>query len=381
MASLKTRFIFLDNIRSLVIFLVVVMHSAVTYSGFGSWYYIEGSPEKLSLAGMVFFGFLQSFLQAWTMGILFFISAFLAVKSLARHGTKKFIMERLFRLGVPLLIYQFLISPLMPFLVPGSNPIEKHPEISLVKQYAYYVISFEWLGSTGPLWFVQVLLFFCIVYAIAKKLFSGGAKVKNVTKASMAVIALLTGIIAFLIRLIFPVGTSFMNWQFSYFSSYVVMFISGIVIGENELLDKIADYRNIFWLKLALIIGIPVWVLIMVFGGVLDGEMYISGGFCWQSLAFALWEGFTAIAFSLGLISFFRGKVNVENAFTGFIRSNAFGIYFFHAPILTAISLGLRHWILSPVLKFFIVTFLAFISCLLFSALIRKIKPVGILLK
>ena len=381
MAAVKTRFAFLDNIRSLVIFLVVAMHSAVTYSGFGSWYYIEGSPEKLSIFGMVFFGFLQSFIQAWTMGILFFISAFLAVKSLARHGTKKFIGERIFRLGVPLLIYQFLISPLMSFLVPGNNPIENHPEISLLKQYAYYVLSLEWLGSTGPLWFVQVLLFFCIVYSMVKKIFPGGVKVQNVTKANVTIIVLLTGVIAFLIRLIFPVGTSFMNLQFSYFSSYIVMLILGIIAGENNLLDNIANSKNIFWLKLALIIGIPVWALIMIFGGVLNGEMKISGGFYWQSFAYSFWESFTAIAFSLGLISFFRNNVNIENKFTSLIRNNAFGIYVFHAPILTAVSLGLRHWMVNPVPKFFIVMLLAFIICLLFSALIRKIKPVGILLK
>jgi len=381
MAAVKIRFAFLDNIRSLVIFLVIAMHSAVTYSGFGFWYYVEGSPEKLLIWEFVFFGFLQSFIQAWTMGILFFISAFLAAKSLARHGAKKFIKERLFRLGVPLLIYQFLISPLMSFLTPGSNPMENHPEISLLKQYAFYVISLEWLGSTGPLWFVQVLLFFCIVYAMVKKLSPGGVKLQNITKANVIIIVLLTGAIAFLIRLIFPVGTSFMNLQFSYFSSYIVMFILGIIAGENNLMENIANFKNIFWLKLSLIIGIPMWAFVMIFGGVLSGEMKINGGFYWQSFAYSFWESFTAIAFSLGLISFFRDKVNIENKFTALMRENAFGIYVFHAPILTAVSLGLRHWMLNPVPKFFIVMLLAFVICLLFSALIRKIKPVGILLK
>ena len=68
----KNRLAYLDNMRSLVIFLVVAMHSAVTYSGFGGWYYIEGSPEDLSLFEMVFFGLFQSHAQAWVMGALFF---------------------------------------------------------------------------------------------------------------------------------------------------------------------------------------------------------------------------------------------------------------------------------------------------------------------
>ncbi|HUI72529.1 MAG TPA: hypothetical protein VL354_18560 [Spirochaetia bacterium] len=35
---------YLDNLRSLVIFFVAVMHSDVTYSGVGGWYYTEDNP-------------------------------------------------------------------------------------------------------------------------------------------------------------------------------------------------------------------------------------------------------------------------------------------------------------------------------------------------
>jgi fucose 4-O-acetylase-like acetyltransferase len=130
--SAKARFAYLDNVRSLVIILVITIHSAVTYSGFGGWYYIEGSPENLSIFGMVFFGFLQSFLQAWTMGALFFISAYLATKSLAKYGSLKFIKERLFRLGLPLLLYVFIISPIILFVICGF-----YPENSLVENYIF----------------------------------------------------------------------------------------------------------------------------------------------------------------------------------------------------------------------------------------------------
>ena len=113
----KVRLAYLDNVRSLVIFLVIAMHSAVTYSGLGNWYYIEGSADKLSTFGMIFFGFIQSNIQAWTMGALFFISSYLASKALAKHGTMKFIKERLFRLGIPLLLYVFIISPFIHYIM------------------------------------------------------------------------------------------------------------------------------------------------------------------------------------------------------------------------------------------------------------------------
>ena len=134
----KTRFLYLDNVRSLVIFLVVAMHSAVTYSGMGGWYYKEGSPDNLSTLEYVLFGFFQSFGQAWFMGVLFFISAYLATKALKKRGFIGFIKERLFRLGLPLLIYMFIISPFNMFILLRANP-----ENTIIENYVQFFTDFR----------------------------------------------------------------------------------------------------------------------------------------------------------------------------------------------------------------------------------------------
>jgi fucose 4-O-acetylase-like acetyltransferase len=374
--SLKNRYAYLDNIRSLVIILVLAMHAAVTYSGFGGWYYIEGSPENLSIFEMAFFGFFQSFLQAWVMGALFFISAYLITKALAKRGSSNFVKERLLRLGLPLLLYVFIVTPLIMYIILGY-----YSENNFFINYIQYITSYLWLGATGPLWYVQTLLLFCILYTIIKKCFLNGIKIQNISTLGIIFIIIITGIVAFLIRLIFPVGSSFLNLQFSYFSSYIVMFIAGIVIGENNLLDKITDEKNIKWLRISLIIGIPFWAVIMLFGGALDGKMYIDGGFNWQSLTFALWESLTAIGFTIGIITLFKKKVNIDNKITGIIRDNSFGLYFFHAPIMVSISLILKTWVINPLLKFLIVLIITFIVNLMFSYFLRKIKPMKIIFK
>ena len=178
-----------------------------------------------------------------------------------------------------------------------------------------------------------------------------------------------------------PVGESFYNLQFPYFASYIVMFIAGIITGENNMLDKIADEKNIRWIPYTLIIGLPLWCVIMVFGGALEGKTYFNGGLHWQNGAFALWESLTAIGFSTGLIALFKKRVNTDNKFTRLMRDNAFGIYFFHAPILITVSLTLKHWIINPLLKFIIAAAIAVFITLIFSFLIRKIKPVGMVIK
>jgi surface polysaccharide O-acyltransferase-like enzyme len=374
--SSKTRFAYLDNIRSLVIILVVAMHTAVTYSGFGGWYYIENSTDKLNAFELPFFGFTQSFGQAWFMGILFFISAYLAVKSLNRRGAKEFIKERLFRLGLPLLIYMFLINPFNMYVLLRYNL-----ENTILENYRNYIVNLWWVRATGPLWFAQVLLFFCIVYVIVKKTISKTIKINEIKQKSIVFCIIITGITAFLIRLIYPIGTNFYNLQFCYFASYIVLFILGIIVGENNLMENITDKKNIKWVIGTVLLALPLWTVITLFGGVLEGKMYFNGGLYWQSFAYAFWEAAIAIGFSIGLIALFKKKLDIENKFTRLIRDNAFGIYCFHSPILIAVTLAMKSLVFLPILKFLIALIIASVLCLVFSFFVRKIKPIGILLK
>ena len=371
-----TRFAYLDNVRSMVIFLVIAMHSAVTYSGDGGWYYKEGTSGTLPVLETVVFGLFQSFLQAWFMGALFFISAFLATKSFKKRGLRQFLKERFFRLGVPLLLYIFIIAPLIYFIILRIG------DGNIMERYIHFLTNIKWVvSSSGPLWFVEALLLFCIVYVFIRKFFPNRETIRTFNAKSFFFVMIITGIFAFLIRLVAPLGTDFYNLQFGYFSSYIALFVLGIIVGENNLFDYITREQNIKWLYTTLIVGILAWFAIMLLGGAAEGNRYFNGGFHWQSLAFALWEAFVAIGFTIGIIAFFRKRLNINNSFTGVIAENSFGIYFFHAPVLIMVSLLLKHWMINPLFKFMAVTVIAFTVTLLFTYLARKIKPVGILLK
>jgi peptidoglycan/LPS O-acetylase OafA/YrhL len=378
--KVNTRFRYLDNLRSFVIILVICMHSAITYSGMGEWYYKEGLQENLGIIEMAIFGLFQSFTQAWFMGVLFFVSAFFASRSLHKRGAIVFIKERLFRLGIPLLFYMFIITPVISFIILKKETIIWS---YLPHNYIVYLSSFTWLGATGPLWFAEVLLLFCIIYAIIRHFFSPS---KNSNKnwirtKNILFLICLTGIIAFIIRLWFPIGSSVSNLQFSYFSSYIMLFVLGIITGEENILDNISEGKNIKWFKMVFFAGIPIWSIIMLFSGVLNGERQIDGGLYWQSFAYAIWESFVAIGFSIGIISFFRKYINVDNKFSRLVAEKSFSIYVFHAPFLIILSLLIKKWTMEPLIKFAIVALFTFVICLGFSVLIHKVKPIKILLK
>jgi len=44
----KARLLFIDNVRILLITLVILLHLSVTYGGVGGWYYKEGRPDAIS---------------------------------------------------------------------------------------------------------------------------------------------------------------------------------------------------------------------------------------------------------------------------------------------------------------------------------------------
>ncbi len=341
---------YLDNLRSFVIFLVVVMHSNVTYSGIGSWYYTEGNPASLDPVSLPLFALYGSFTQAWFMGILFFLAAFFAARSLAKRGPAAFAKERLFRLGVPLLIYMFVIDPFIGYFIMDYGNIREHS--SVLRFYLDYLGSFRWIGATGPLWFVEALLLFSLPYA-AWRAVRPLAKPPGEPPRVMTVILLIvaTGLGAFSIRMFQPIGTSVVNLQLCFFASYIALFLLGRHAGERRWLENFPEKQGLTWFTVVLGAGLVLWFVITIGGGAARGVMLLTGGLNWQSLAYAFWEAFVAIGFSLGLIAFFRRYLNLDNRFTRLLAANSFAIYMFHAPILIAISLLLRPWHGAPLLK------------------------------
>lgn len=367
------RFAYLDNLRSFVIFLVVVMHSNVTYSGFGGWYYRETNPDSLDIISRVLFGFYGSFTQAWFMGILFFVAAFFAANSLAKRGPASFSRERLFRLGIPLLIYIFIVDPSIRYFVLNYATLSQR---GVGPFYYDYLVSFRWVGSTGPLWFVETLLIFSLLYAAWRALKPASGALGGPPKtATILTLILATALTAFFVRLFLPVGTSVVNLQFCYFASYVALFLLGLWAGERKWFEHFPEKTGMRWFVAALAVGIPCWGILMLTGGAVEGKMFINGGANWQSLAYAFWESFIAIGFSLGLIVFFRKFFNFENAATRLLAANSFGVYMFHAPILISISLLLKNWEAALLLKDAIVAPLAFVTTLAFSFLVLRRIP------
>jgi len=374
---------YIDNVRWTVIAMVVLVHACVTYSGLGSWFYKE--PATLDLGARLVFALYETFSQAFFMGILFFIAAVLTPGSYDRKGFGRFLGDRLFRLGIPTLVFMLILSPLTN-LARDAGTGQAGTFAGVMHRYGAYLASGSFIGESGPLWFTLALLVFSAVYAAGRLVAGalGGSRVaaarppaavsaRTVHLLAAGLIVIIAGG-SFLVRLVQPIGTSWYNMQLCFFPQYVVLFGAGLWAGRRGFLSALPRAVGMTWLRLAFAVGVPAWFLLMGFGGVVNGDVsLITGGMKWQAAAYAAWEAFFAVSVSIGLLTLYREKGNVRNRATGLLADTCFGIYVFHAPILVGVSMLIRSVLMYPLIKAAVAAVIAFALSLAFAALVRRI--------
>jgi hypothetical protein len=365
-----------DNLRWIMIVLVILVHAAVTFSHIGSWYYYgHGEPGPVS---WLFFLFLETHLQAFFMGLLFLIAGYFAPGSCDRKGVGRFLGDRAVRLGLPTLLYVAVIQPAIVYYLLSPERGESIP--SLTSIFHLYFASFDFLHGTGPMWFALALLVFTVIYALVRLAANppAGSQTDAAPPGHIAVAALIAIIAAgaFLVRLVMPIGTSVLNMQLCFFTQYIVLFIVGICAYRRNWLVRLPRALGVRWLQLALVIGPVLWIGIVVVPnlGHRDITTYV-GGWHWQSFAYTFWESFFCVGFSLGLLVVFRDRWNRQGPFARFMSNNAFAVYVFHPPILIAITLYLSRLALTPVENFLLAAAFAVPICFLAGEFVFRRVP------
>jgi len=153
------RMFFVDNMRVILIILVIVGHMAITYGApIGDWYYHEVGEvsELFSIITILLLGIGASFL----LGLFFMIAGYFSPGPIRRKGVKKFTIDRLVRLGIPLLVYALFINPLVTYWAAVHGGY-----VGSFIQYVKNHPSELQNASVGPLWFVEALLVFSLIYA------------------------------------------------------------------------------------------------------------------------------------------------------------------------------------------------------------------------
>jgi fucose 4-O-acetylase-like acetyltransferase len=374
-AMRDARLLFVDNLRWVIIILVVSMHAADTYSPLGNWYYVDRT--RLTVPELLVFAAWQMYLQSFFMGLLFFIAGYFVPSSLRRKGPGRFLRDRGFRLGLPALFYMLLLGPVTEYFVAHSW---RATHSSFAREWWRHIADLEFLSESGPLWFCVALLIFSVVYTLWRVVSPGrkkGQRSRPPGTTALIGFALVMAVLTFAVRLFQPSGTSFLNMQLGDFPQYILLFAAGVLASREGWLLKLPFIPGIRWLALTLTIGFISWLTILFAGGALHGNVSAySGGWYWQSAAINLWQAFTCVGLCFGLLVIFREKFDAQSRLTRLLSENAFSVYVFHPPVVIAGARMLQGFVWNPILKFAILTCVSVVGTYVLSEAVLRRVPV-----
>ena len=373
-ASATPRMLFIDNIRVYLTILVILHHLMITYAGTGSWMYVE---HRADLATEVVGSIFTTVNQAYFMGLFLLISAYFIPGSYERKGTWRFLKDRLLRLGIPLVVYSWIIHPLIMF---GVLHTVEGKRISFWQFFPSAYFGSGYLIGQGPLWFVETLLIFTLVYVAIRKLFSARST-QPITESSfpsnfaVCLFALVVGLITFVIRLWFPADWNFkpLNLQFPYFPGYIAMFLAGFAAYRHNWFSTMPDTTGRRWLwasGMILLIGYPI---ALIFGGAMENDTVFKGGLYWQAIFLAIMSSYLMVGFSIGVLYLFRRYANRQGWFSHWLVPNAYTAYIIHAPVIVLMAIAMRGLDFYPLLKFTLAALISLPLCFGLSILIRKL--------
>ena len=331
---------FLDRIRVILTILVIAHHSAITYGASGSWFITlapEDGPSALALTLFVAVN------QAFFMGFFFLISGYLTPSSHDRKGWAAFTRDRLLRLGLPVLVFGFVIGPLTVAIADSRNWDFLSRWFALMGQLRFVM---------GPMWFAYALLIFTLAYVIWRRFISvkPGPKRPIPDHVTWLVAALAVGLSALIIRQVVPVGEEVLNLQFGYFASYVFLFVVGCVAERYGWLESVKRRHALPWL-IALVIAIPLLPVALIVGESL-GQTNFATGFSLPAIFYAFWEPVVAWGVIAGSLWYFQLRWGERDRRWGFLARQSYAAFILHPPVIVSLPLLMQPLPLPTIVKF-----------------------------
>ncbi len=361
---------YIDNLKVGLITLVILHHALITYGAEWGWYYTQKTTHTGAATPMVV---LITINQSFFMGFFFFLSAYFIPGSYNKKGAARFVKDRLLRLGIPLVFYSFILSPVLIYLVYYFGDGHHITFIQFLDGFH------DWIDF-GVLWFVAALLlftFFYVLWRIVSKKYQSSLLAAPSSRMILW-FAAGVGIISFLVRIVFPIGWILnpVGFQLAYFSQYVALFILGLVASKNNWLDTFPYNKGKRFARYALRLLLFFPASLIIEKVAKAPQAWFTGGFHWMQLLYAVWEQLLGFSIIVALLTFGKKLWNKSSAVMGKLSRNAFAVYIFHPLVLIVLSLSVKNWDVDPAVKFLVVAPLGVICSFLLASVITLIPGV-----
>jgi hypothetical protein len=308
-----------------------------------------------------------------------------------RKGAGRFMIDRLKQLGIPLLLFEVFINPLVHFMVDthgGENCAGSLYDCQYQGTFWQYMAGFPRAKGSfgdGPVWFLEALLLISAGYALwriaaARRSGPGAAGLERARpvpgNGSIALFCVALGLATFVVRIWARVLVFYepCHLEFAHFPQYIALFGAGAMAYRSGWFEALSgrQARTWGWVMLACLLGL---VPMLVAFGALSGQVAegASGGLAWESLVYSLWEAFMGVAICITLLAWFRRRFNGQGRLARAMAGSTFGVYVLHPAIIVPFALALSDIHLNLTLKYLLTAPVAVALCYLVVGALRKV--------
>ena len=347
---------YLDNLRWVLVFELVFMHTCMCYNSCGLPFYFR-APGLKSL------DLVMTFQEPWRQSVLFLAAGASMRYAVAKRGWGGFVKNRLLRIALPLAFAKLTLIPMQvyaPYYTGG--PVLSGYWTFFKTIYLPGFLDYYW-ATDAQLWFLAVLLgvtaasmVFLAVFNRRDRLWQLGGR------ADLRALFLLTlpvALMGFVLR------TDLYHFYGRYFPLYLLGYL---LFSHEEVCEQTARHWAGLTALALTVLGYLLWKLggtnyYAIRSGLDEGLWYAAG-----------WLG--SLAF-LGIFArFFRGS----NRVTRYLARASMPVYILHQTILVWLALWLSRFHLARGWNYLLVWLLTTVLSLGVYELLRRVPGVRLLI-
>jgi fucose 4-O-acetylase-like acetyltransferase len=345
-ASQRQRY--LDNLKVLLIALIIVGHAIESYADLDWWSYGEVREVTLSPVTEVVLLVLAGPFAILMIPILFLIAGLLTQPSAQRKGAGAYAPDRLLRLGVPFAVFVLVLQPSAMYVMERNLA-------GYTGSFRASLLGQEQILDTGPLWFVGVLLIFSLGYAgrawarrgrsragldRAGRLRPGEIRLRHLVLLVAAVT-----VATFLVRLVFPFNSEnkYLDLNLYQWPACLAMFALGIVAAKQGWLTAVPHRlrRQSGLTTLAALIAFGLYTAVGAIAGIAEATW--GGGWNWYAFVFAALESALTVFGSVWLLAVAHRHLNRPLRWAGpAARRSGYGAFILQSVVLIGLAMAMR---------------------------------------
>ena len=320
----KKRYYFLDNIRWVVVLLVLLYHVFYNYNALGVFGGIGGFSENQWQDTIC------ALLNPWFMALLFIVAGASSRYALQHHTSKEFRRERCRKLLVPstigLVVLGWVLGAMNSYIAGANIP----DGIPLIVKWIIYAIS-----GIAHLWFIQDLFIFSLALLLVRKFVDVervDKRLSGLTKWGYALIMILFFAILWIgskTQIDSPTAAQgLINLYRPIY--YFVCFVAGYYIFSSEAIHNYLAERAKGLIVITL--GAAIYFVIRYYGT----------DYTLPAVLQSVWCNLFCWAMVLAMIGTFKRWADCSTPTTQYLSRSSYGVYIVHMTVCTAICLALK---------------------------------------